>query len=363
MKEEYQTIRDKRFIWYSLFLIFWLFTMAWTVVAQQVVTGRIIDATDGEPIPYASIFIANTTVGIVSDESGNYSVTVPGTGSFEIGVSHVGYQPVFHKVEIPKSFHQIHFVLEIREIPEVVITAPNNYRESDVRLFWRMLLGERPTKNGMEVLNPEKIYLYRNSDNVLHVSCNEPIEIVNHEMGYRIWYMLKNFQYNYRQDYATFSGVPVFEELTPQNNRQKVGWERKRREVYAVSVTRFMRALYRKELYENGFLLVEKDAARQTKTPFPLNDILQANQVYMDVNIETPLFLGCLSMPITGEMIRNTWDTLFDNRAKFPITVLLPQQITVFSDGTYTGILETQEYRNSLFGRLCAILPAEYDDK
>ena len=68
------------------------------IVAQQVITGRITDAVDGTPVPGASVFIANTTVGTASDTSGNYSLTVPGRGSFEIVVSHVGYQSVFTKL-------------------------------------------------------------------------------------------------------------------------------------------------------------------------------------------------------------------------------------------------------------------------
>ena len=142
---------------------------------ERYITGRITDASDGAPIPYASVFIANTTVGTSSDEFGNYSMTVPGVGSFEIVVSHVGYQSVFHKIDTPKSFHQIDFALEAKELQEVTVTARSNYSQKDIDLFWHRLLGVKPSKNGMEALNPEKVYFYVNSDNVLKVSCKDLI--------------------------------------------------------------------------------------------------------------------------------------------------------------------------------------------
>ena len=203
--------------------------------AQQLVAGRITDATDGMPVASAAIFIAHSSIGTTSDESGNYSLRVPGRGSFEIAVSHVGYQSVFHKIDTPQSFHQYDVALEVSEMQEVIISAPKTYRPSDVDLFWLKILGEKPSKRGLEVIHPEKVYFYLTQDNVLKVSCREPIDIVNHEMGYYIRYVLQSFEHDYRNGETTFYGMPYFAELSPQNNRQKNSWEKKRQKVYAVT--------------------------------------------------------------------------------------------------------------------------------
>ena len=115
--------------------------------------------------------------------------------------------------------------LDINELEEVTISVRSNYRRRDVNLFWRSLLGKEPSRTGMEVFRPEKIYYHLNSDNVLTVSCREPIEIVNHEMGYRIRYILESFQHDYRSNNTLLYGMPFFEELIPRNNRQKNRWE------------------------------------------------------------------------------------------------------------------------------------------
>jgi len=341
-----------------------LFFSILSAQAQQVVTGRITDAEDGMPVPGASIFIANTTVGTTSGESGNYSLTVPGTGSFEIVVSHVGYQSVFHKIDTPKDFHQYNVELETNEMQEVTITALKNYRRRDVDLFWEKILGEKPSKRGMEVLNPEKVYYYLNSDNVLKVTCKEPIEIVNHQTGYHIRYILQSFEHNYRNNETMYYGMPHFEELIPRDSRQNTRWEKKRQEVYSVSITHFIRSLYRKQIHEEGFLLINRDSLMKMKTsPVLLKDIAQADQDLVSVNIEVPLFLMCFSEPVTDNMIQKSYTVLYGRRFRYPVVVVLPpQQISIYSDGTYAGLLKISEDRNNSLTGLTAMLPVEYHE-
>ena len=123
--------------------------------AQQAVSGQITDASDANPIPNVAIYIAGTTIGTTSDENGKYSITVPVQGIFEIIVSHVGYLPVSHNIDLPNSFHQINVALESVEISEVTIEARSNYSRGDVNLFWRKLLGERPSKMEWKFSTPK----------------------------------------------------------------------------------------------------------------------------------------------------------------------------------------------------------------
>ena len=335
-----------------------IFLFSQTLVAQQTITGRITDSTDGTPVQYAYVIIANTSLGTKSDASGNYSLTFQGNGSFEIAVSHIGYQSVIQKFDTPKSLHQYDVALEVSELPEVIINARVNYRRSDVNLFWEALLGERPSRNGMEVLNPDKAYFYLNSNNVLKVSCKEPIEVINHHTGYHIWYVLESFEHYYGDNRTIFYGAPYFEELIPQSRLQKDRWERTRQAVYSVSINRFMRALYREEIHENGFLLLDRDSLFAQKISLPaLENILQPYNDRTQLNIEIPLYLMCYAKPVTEEMIKSSIHR--DNYGRFPIVELEPQQITIYQDGTYTGLLTIREHQSSI-SRLSALLPVEY---
>ena len=347
-------------------------TFSPVIIAQQLVSGRITDATDGTPVVGASVYVAHTTVGTASDASGNYSLTVPGRGSFEIVVSHVGYQTVSHKVDTPKNAHQFNVALETHELEELVVNATKTYRQRDVDLFWRNILGEIPSRRRMEVLNPEKVYYYLNSDRVLKVSCREPIEIINHQLGYRILYVIQSFEHDYRTDATTFRGMPYFEELVPQNDREKERWETERQEVYAVSLNRFLRALYVGDIHKEGFLLIyaepPKDLvlggdtlkANKKREFVILEDMLQADQDMVRVNIEELLLLVCYAEPITTKMIQNSnWRNIL--RGNETLVELRPQQISVYSDGTYSGLLTISEINGSISG-LSSKVPVEYPE-
>jgi len=332
------------------------------LVAQQVVSGRITDASNGEPLYYASIYIANSTVGTFSDKSGNYTITMPGVGSYEIVVTYLGYKSFFHKIEAPKSFHKIDIALEKRDIELHEIVISPRYTQEDVDKFWYMLLREYPSKKGMEVLNPDKVYFYFDEDSIFRASCDEPIEIINHEMGYHILYMLESFHHDYRINNTVFSGKPFFKELVPQNVRQKNNWEKKRQAVYAISITHFIRALYRDKLHEEGFLLAKRDSLTKRNIYFPLSaDILQKDQNSVQIVIDSPLFLACFSKPVTDKVIKNSERTMYGWGEFFPVSLLFEQQFSIFPDGTYNGtlILHELEFRKQISG-LSAMLPVEY---
>ena len=344
--------------------IFWFLTVSHVILSQQVVSGRITDAADGTPLAYASVAVANTTIGTYSDESGNYKLTISGNGSYEIIVHYLGYQPVFHKIDKPKPFHQIDIALKINEveIQEVsVMSAKSKHKQNDIDMFWRIILGVKPSKDGLEVLNPKKVNFYLGNTGILTASCEEPIEIINHELGYHISYVLQSFRLDYPKDEVNFYGRPYFEELKPKNINQQKLWEKKRQDVYAISITHFIRALYQKQIYEEGFLLVKRDPLLNSNTIFPLNDILRTDQNQVLLTIESPLYLACFSKPVTDKMFEDSYKTMFvSTNHEFPVVLLHPQQIYIYSDGTYSGNLDVSELRKRFVG-LSARLPIEYN--
>jgi len=73
---------------YLLILIF-LFPLG--LLAQQVpVSGKVIDLTDGSPLPGVSVHVKGTTSGGVTDVAGKFQITVPGTSAI-LQVSFLGY--------------------------------------------------------------------------------------------------------------------------------------------------------------------------------------------------------------------------------------------------------------------------------
>ena len=73
-----------------LLLIFYFSTSA-TFAQITKIMGKVTDAETHEPIPFASVYFAGTTIGVSSDFEGNFSLETK-TPSDSLIVSYVGYQ-------------------------------------------------------------------------------------------------------------------------------------------------------------------------------------------------------------------------------------------------------------------------------
>ena len=63
--------------------------VAGVAFAQSQFTGKVVSQDDGEPVIGASVRVAGTSVGTVTDADGNFSLSVP-AGQKELKVSYIG---------------------------------------------------------------------------------------------------------------------------------------------------------------------------------------------------------------------------------------------------------------------------------
>ena len=95
-------------------------------LAQTTVTGKVVSQEDGEPIIGASVKIAGTKTGTVTDVDGNF--TLPNAGKDAVlEVSYLGMEP--KKVKASAKM-KIMLVADSRNLDEVVVTAMGISRSS-----------------------------------------------------------------------------------------------------------------------------------------------------------------------------------------------------------------------------------------
>ena len=104
----------------------------------------------------------------------------------------------------------------------------------------------------MPTLNEEVLSFSRRGD-TLTATAQAPLLIDNQALGYRLKFQLDQFRYDYAQYCVTYEGNPVFEPLVSRNSREAQRWHNNRQRAYYGSVTHFGRALYRRELAQEGF--------------------------------------------------------------------------------------------------------------
>ncbi len=99
-------------------------------VQQHKVTGTVIDATTNEPIPGVNIIVEGTTLGVVTDSDGKYSLDLPSSDGYLI-FSYVGYNS--EKVAIDRrTLVDVALVPDIKKLEEVIVIGYGTQRKADV---------------------------------------------------------------------------------------------------------------------------------------------------------------------------------------------------------------------------------------
>lgn len=109
---------------FNLVLFFMLMSIGW-MIAQTKVSGIVISADDGEPIIGASVIAAGTTVGIVTDIDGKFTLDVP-KNTTQLKVTYVGMKPV--EVGVKPNL-RIVMHSDTKNLDEVVVLAMGMSKE------------------------------------------------------------------------------------------------------------------------------------------------------------------------------------------------------------------------------------------
>lgn len=116
-------------------LVFLLFIFSFNLYSQDHIQlrGQVIDAKTHEPLPYAHIGISNTSIGVISNASGFFALSVPSQFyDRSISITSIGYKK--REIKIAKTAHNrtiIELQEDITQLNEVVITKD---KERDVAL-------------------------------------------------------------------------------------------------------------------------------------------------------------------------------------------------------------------------------------
>jgi TonB-dependent starch-binding outer membrane protein SusC len=100
-------------------------------ISQQVkVTGTITDSITGDGLIGVNVLVDETTIGVVTDKNGKYSITVPSITSV-LKISYIGY--ITQKIPINgMSVIDVKLTSDIRALDEVVVVGYGSVRKSDL---------------------------------------------------------------------------------------------------------------------------------------------------------------------------------------------------------------------------------------
>ncbi|MEJ2637461.1 MAG: carboxypeptidase-like regulatory domain-containing protein [Calditrichia bacterium] len=148
----------RRYFAFSMtFLLPFLLSPINSANAQNSVSGVLTASDNDNPLPYANIYLSNTTIGTSSDPDGFFSIRSIPSGRYELVVQYVGYELFVKNIDLGKDDK---LRLNVKLVPkpyageEVVVEAPDaKWWRKRLEEFTREFLGPNPFASECRILN------------------------------------------------------------------------------------------------------------------------------------------------------------------------------------------------------------------
>lgn len=239
------------------------FCFIWNNGASQTLNGVVLNAKTKAPIESATIYFDNTTVGVISNIKGEFSIQYSKAIKSPLVISFLG----FKKQIITDYRTQKNLVILLEEttetLREVVVNADDGLtRKKKLKLFRNEFLGTLRFGKSCKFLNEEDIIIrYNKNDKKLTAHSKAPLQIKNKALQYLITYDLISFNLKFKSGTSLqthtvgFSGTTYFKNLDNIKTKKAL---KNRTKAYKGSRLKFMRALYAKALEANKFEIYNK---------------------------------------------------------------------------------------------------------
>jgi hypothetical protein len=253
----------------ALILFIFSFFLAMNVNAQFVVKGKVLNEENLEPIPFATVFISNSSFGDVTDTNGFFEIPIP-AGNHELVISFMGFEPFSYSI----STIALHESYEFRIMPSPIdlnereVTGKRDKAWYDnLEIFKEYFLGNSVNAYKCKIKNSEALILDAETNpGVLQARGKEILEIENPNLGYTIKYVLTGFELDRQKNQVSYSGYPYFiEDPLPKRRQRKV--EENRKTAYLGSVMHFIRSLYQESSTEEGYEIYTSEKVPNPKKP------------------------------------------------------------------------------------------------
>jgi CarboxypepD_reg-like domain len=278
------------------------------------ISGRVIDAETLEPLPFANVFINNSTLGMPTTPEGTFTINKIPIGTPEVVFSFVGYQTYQVRVVI-KDGEDYKMNIKLsplkEQLAEIQVKAGRDkVWERQLKKFEKIFLGSDDLGRQCKILNPAFIE-FTDKEGVFKAVASAPIEVENSALGYKLTYYLKDFTSD--EESYSIVGNARFEEIGATTAEEALRWQNNRKEAYLGSARHLYRSIVEERVAEEGFrLYVYKGAGALTARnrvfnqefeksifPFKLGGVVTpGNNVYeRRLNLGTRLEVHYLNEP------------------------------------------------------------------
>jgi CarboxypepD_reg-like domain len=225
-------------------------------LSQANIRGRVISDDTKKPLPSASVYLNNTSIGTITNEQGVFIIGKIPSGKFKLIASSVGYETYAMLID-PRELSK-ELIISLKPKSEelqgfaVLPAEPDGWKKWG-KTFTDIFIGTTPNSNDCKLMNPEVIKFRMNADNTLTAFAKEPLQVMNYSLGYEIRYKLEEFEYNLNSKLVNYSGYAFFTDMAIAHPNRARRYAEERLEIFTGSFLHFMRAFYLNKLEVEGF--------------------------------------------------------------------------------------------------------------
>lgn len=289
------------------------------------ISGQVKDAETDAPLASVNVFLANTTLGGITNEEGFYSIQRVPLGTHELFVSLIGYEArkIALRLTVPNDV-KVDLSLKPKpfELPPVdVLAEPPREWKKHLKTFEKLFWGNAYYSSECKICNPEVLDFDIDKDsNCFIANADQPLQIENRRLGYRAQFYLQEFRYYLDEKEIKYAFTPKFEEIEPTDAQEAKKWHENRIKAYRGSFRHFLTALLSGRLKEEGFFVTDlpdlpwerkPEKLRFLRKPTNFSKLLSPGVLPSEVEFN---FQGCLEVVYTPEGGSNQISWMVANR-------------------------------------------------
>lgn len=239
----------------KLLVCFFCLLLTSMALGQRVLKGRVLDADKNIPVPKASVFLNTTSIGTVSNDQGDFTLTIP-EGKYELIISSIGYETYNQPLKAGDLPGPVLIRLNPRSGLLQAVTIEPYEKDGWQKwgaFFTDNFIGTSAMAKNCRIKNTRVLHFINSKkNNQLSAFADEPLIIENKALGYTLTYQMEKFTYDFTSHYLLYTGYAFFQPMEGKEGRQKK-WTKARDEVYYGSMMHFMRSVFRNKIAEEGF--------------------------------------------------------------------------------------------------------------
>lgn len=213
--------------------------------AQFKITGKVLNVADNKPLESATVFVNKTNYGTKTDKHGNFTIYNVQPGHYELIVSMISFKTYSVPISVQSDTKVPAIAIEEKTaiLNEVKITMAKKPENKYMDMFKREILGTSKFGRQCRIVNPKVIRLsFDQTENKLTAYTTDFMVIENKALGYRLKYLVEDFERNEKTELISYTGYVLFE-MMEGNDQQRLDWNEKRLEVYTGSLQHFLRSV------------------------------------------------------------------------------------------------------------------------